>query len=261
MTTIGFATQFYTLWDVTKEDLFSTTVTAGGEMHHKTGERFVCVYIKNISTDLDKVLSLYPDAPINEDLRGKSRSFEYTTGNQGVTYGDDVFAYGYNKGKAIAECISIRDLSWALQNESNSGRARNIKNQMIALGMAEYDGKMYENQEKVDAIIARRNEADKLRINAECIYSSLTKGGKLVVNFNKNLTTDGRYYDAENGIHILFKDFKSCYYNGFEYCLPTIKGVGKKVKGKVVELECQTLEDLWSEHGELVLVVNSFKTI
>ena len=251
MKTIGFATQFYTLWDVTKVDVFSTTVTAGGEMHHKSGERFVCVYIKNISTDLDKVLALHPDAPINEELRGKSRSFEYTTGNQGVTYGDDVFAYGYNKGKAIAECISIRDLSWALQNESNSGRVRNIKNQMIALGMAEYDGKMYENQEKVDLVANRKNK----RIS---VLTSLENGGKLTMSFSKNLNQGGEYFDKENQVMMQFKDFKVCSYNGFDYALPTIKGVGKKIKGKMLELDCQTVSD---QDGYKLVFVNSFTII
>lgn len=46
MQAIGFATQFYTLWDIKSEPIYTTIVNASGEQHVKTGEKRICTYIK-----------------------------------------------------------------------------------------------------------------------------------------------------------------------------------------------------------------------
>jgi len=261
MKTIGFATKFYTLWDVTTEDLFTTAVTANWVSHYKSGTRYICTYIKNVSTSLDKVHKLYPDTPINENLRGHSTSFEWTSGNSGIVYGDDVFSRGYNKGLPIIECNSIKDLQWALGNEYDPDRRANIEAQMIKLGMVKFEGYMYDSQEQVDQIIADRQRHDQARLHAEEVYSRFSNGGVYELVMAKNLTSQGRYFDVEGGVSIIFKDFKLCYYNGFEYGLPTIGGTGKKVKGKTLKLTCRTVEDTWSEYGGQVLLVEGFEIV
>jgi len=260
-TYIGFATQFYTLWNVTKEDIYSTVISANGENHFKSGERFICTYIKNVSTDLNKVKELYPNAPIDENLRGQSRDFEYSTGTKGTIYASDVFTRGYNKGLPIFLCNSIKDLKWALENEYDSERVRNIKTQLISLGMVEFEGKMYDTQMEVDDIINQRSESELLRKKSEAIYSALANGGEITINFTKNLSSSGRYYDAENGVSFLFNDIRNYSYNGYDYSLPVLNGTGKKIKGKAVKINAKSQEDEFSEYGGLILVVESFKII
>jgi len=256
MKTIGFAEKFYTLWDVTKEDVFSTTISANGENHRKSGERVICTYIKNISYDLGKVQELYPDTPINEDLRGMSRSFEYLTGEAKIQYADDVFSIGYNKGCAIALCNSIRDLKWAFDNESGNVRINNIKNKMISLGMVEAYGVMYDNQEQADKAIELINNRAAAQLNTDNILDAMTNGGVLDVTFEKNLDSYGCYYDRVNGVTIQFENYKIMSYNGFEYALPSVNGKGKKVKGQTLSLTCKTIRDI--QNGSKVLLVTNF---
>jgi len=72
MLVIGFATQFYTLWDVTSEDIYVTD--AYGNRHlQRTIYRYH--YHKNISFDLATAQAQYPDAKVDDELRGKSRDF------------------------------------------------------------------------------------------------------------------------------------------------------------------------------------------
>jgi len=257
MMTIGFAEKFYTLWDVTSEDIYSTTISANGESHAKSGERVICTYIKNVSTDLDKVKSVYPDLPINEDLRGMSRSFEYLTGEKKIEYADDVFALGYNKGYAIALCNSIRDLKWALENESGSDRRTNIKNQMISLGMVEAYDVMYDNQEQADKAVELINERAARQMNADNIFDTMANGGTLEVTFEKNLDEYGRYYDKSNGLRFEFKNYKVMSYKGFDYALPSVDGKGKKIKGQTLSLTCKTIED--EQFGGRILLVTEVK--
>lgn len=259
MTIIGFATQFYTLWNVTTDDLFSTIITANGENHYKSGTISRYTYMKNISTDLEKVKALYPNAPIDESLRGMIRSFELTNGEKRIEYANDVFSKGMNRGNAIDSCNSIKELTWSFENEYSSDRLDFIKSKLIQLGCIFFEGSMYENQEEVNRILDYRNSQKEKSEKAENIYSKLANGGFYSIEFLKNLTQSGRYYDAINGISIIFKDFKVLEYNGFVYALPTINGVGKKVKGKTVELSCKAVEDVWSEYGGMVLLVDSFK--
>ncbi len=112
MKTIGFATEFYTLWDVDSQptyfqDSYGTIHVTGVVTHYN--------YIKNISTDLDKVKQLYPNMPIDDSLKGKSRSFS-TTKEEDTT--PDILKFGKYKGQSIQD-VSESDFGyilWLLEN-------------------------------------------------------------------------------------------------------------------------------------------------
>ena len=63
MERIGFATEYYTLWDVTNENQYFTD-TYGN--HHLQSIRTNFCYIKNISKDLSIVEAKYPGVSIDE---------------------------------------------------------------------------------------------------------------------------------------------------------------------------------------------------
>jgi hypothetical protein len=74
---IGFANQFYTLWDVSTEDTYATSENG---THYVSGFKTNFTFYQNLSTDLDKAqdkASLKGCKNLNPDseLRGKSNSW------------------------------------------------------------------------------------------------------------------------------------------------------------------------------------------
>jgi len=112
MLTIGFADQFYTLWDVTIETNY---VTDGYGKHWPSHETTKFSYIKNISTDLNKVKELYPTTPIDDGLRGHNRSWSQ---NGDKDLSPELFKSGKYFMKTIFEVadIDLGYLVWYNQN-------------------------------------------------------------------------------------------------------------------------------------------------
>lgn len=69
MKTIGFAGTFYTLWDIQVERIN----IALGEWYDKV----TCTYYKNLSKNLDEAIEKAGTDNVDENLKGKRRSFEY----------------------------------------------------------------------------------------------------------------------------------------------------------------------------------------
>jgi hypothetical protein len=253
--TIGFATQFYTLWDVTEEKLYSTIRTANGEVHSPCGTKYICRYIKNIAKDLDKVMKLYPDLSIDESLRGKSDSFEYLKGDiPSITYAPELFSRGYAKGQVIADCEDLRVLKWGFDNENSSERISIIEDTILNKFGLVYVNGGWLVKEKAEQILNEKELRDNFYTRAEQSEQTI----KFVAE--KNLDSDGSLVVDAGGfkIRLYFADFKTMNYNGFEYGLPTIKGVGKKIKGKELEVKVKYQDHEIYGNIEKVLVVNSF---
>jgi hypothetical protein len=233
MKAIGFATQYYTLWDIETTPIYSTIVTAGGEQHFKSGENHRCTYYKNISTDIEKVKALYPDVPIMEDLRGKSRDFEYQTGrNKYIEYAPDVFQIGRNQGEAISSIDDKSSLVWSFDKESNEERLQNIEKQLNKIGyFKSANGHSWLTTEQ-------KEEEDSALNSIEDTFKKFINGGTITINPTKNL--DGMGMITIDKIKFFFPEYKLMSYGGFVYSLPTIKGIGKKIKGKTLELNVKT---------------------
>jgi len=108
---IGFATQFYTLWDYEAAPQYRTDSYGN---HHQTGVEHKYYYCKNISTDLDKVKSLYPNVEIDNELRGTS-SF---TRNEKLDLPNNYFWAGKYAGKLIDEVMEF-DFQYCLWSAEN----------------------------------------------------------------------------------------------------------------------------------------------
>lgn len=106
MLVIGFANEFYTLWDVSKQDIYSSVETASGTMSYKSGEKIYYWYQKNISKDLDKVKALYPDLKIDENLKGISRSWSTS---KDVDETPHILKFGKYAGQTVTE---VAELDW-----------------------------------------------------------------------------------------------------------------------------------------------------
>jgi hypothetical protein len=108
---IGFATKFYTLWNY--EAIPQYRLDSYGN-YHQTGVEHKYCYCKNLSTNLDKVKSLFPDVEIDTELRGTS-SF---TRNEKLDLPDNYFWFGKYAGKLIDEVIEFdfRYCLWSAEN-------------------------------------------------------------------------------------------------------------------------------------------------
>lgn len=108
---IGFATQFYTLWDYEAVPQYKTDSYGN---HHQTGIEHKYYYCKNVSTDLDKVKALFPNVEIDTDLRGTS-SF---TRNEKLSLPENFFWAGKYAGKLIDDILEI-DFKYCLWSAEN----------------------------------------------------------------------------------------------------------------------------------------------
>ena len=110
---IGFASQFYTLWNYEAVPQYKADSYGG---YHCVGVDHKYYYIKNVSTDLDKVKALHPNVPIDENLRGTT-SF---TRNERLNLPDGYFWAGKYAGKLIDE-IMESDFRYCLWSAENFG--------------------------------------------------------------------------------------------------------------------------------------------
>lgn len=123
---IGFATQFYTLWNTWSDEQYFTD--AYGK-HHLSSVTTHFDYIKNISTDLAKVNELYPNLSIDENLRGKTASWERAEKIEDTT--PEILKFGKYSGKHIADVakLDFKYLIWLIENVSQ----RKVKDAIMLL--------------------------------------------------------------------------------------------------------------------------------
>ena len=110
MKVIGFAGKYYTLWEVTS----STTDFCNGK--HCIIKSYT--YLQNISFDKEKVFAMYPNIEIDEELRGRTKSFKSYK-----EYWDniDTFRFGKYAGNNLEEIAKIdrEYLEWLKENASD----------------------------------------------------------------------------------------------------------------------------------------------
>ena len=207
---IGFATQFYTLWNY---EAVPQYITDSYGKQHQTGVDHKYYYIKNISKTLYKAKSLYPDVEIDSDLRG-TRSFIRT---ERLDLPENYFWGGKYAGKLIDDILEI-DFNYCLWRAEN------------------YSMPYITNHPKYIAHFEAITKADQDAINSK----KLLKVGDVVeLEFTKNgfnadyeyteCWTDAMYNDVEIGVNC----------NGvrqvggrYPYLMPMINGKTQKTKGK-----------------------------
>lgn len=100
MNIIGFANQYYTLWDFSNETIYFTDSYGN---NHPVRIQTNYYYIKNVSMDLDKVKSLYPELTIDENLKGKNRNFSISNENEDLS--PEILKFGKYFGSNINDIV------------------------------------------------------------------------------------------------------------------------------------------------------------
>lgn len=215
---IGFATQYYTLWDYSTEP---TYVTDSYGNHHQSGINHNYYYIKNISIDINKVTERYPNVPINEDLRGKERSFRRYQSNED-NLSDEYFWKGKYFGVKVEDIIN-NDLQYCIwfAKEFSNGTSETIKNHPTYI--AHFEAIERVKQEKID-------NAPTVKVG-DIVEIDFIRNG---YNCNgETCWTEARYFDTI--LHIecdYFREIDGMY----PYIMPGINGTPKRVKNKTIKV-------------------------
>jgi hypothetical protein len=111
---IGFANTFYTLWDVSSEDCYSTTPNGVHYLSHTKTNYF---YFQNLSKTLEVAIEKAKekgctDLVPSDSLRGHSRSFSDTITHPKPLYADWQFVNGKYEGQDIRLSNDLKYLLW-----------------------------------------------------------------------------------------------------------------------------------------------------
>lgn len=234
MTVIGFANVMYTLWDV--ETL--TNVTSWGQEYEVTKY----TYIKNISKDLKTVRELYPDAPYDETLKGKSHTF---------IIGDEpkkpvcpnVFAFGKYTGKRFDEVNDYGYIAWYFNNTSDADVRTEIAH--VLTDDCGYQIVGYNSDDDITlkkCLSVDDSEYDYIinhNANCECAKQKIAdKDVDFIAETNLYFyeSIDGKdmFCTCANEITYLFDEVKEMSYQGYTYYLPILNGKAKRIKNKTI---------------------------
>lgn len=243
---IGKADKFYTLWEVTEETRTSLRGNTYKIVHHQ--------YFKNISFDLNKAKAKYPNAIVDETLRGHHSwsSYEYEK------LPSDEFQGGKYKGEKIIDCTDYQYLYWAfdLTNIIPVDSKDIVEEILTKAGYRRINDSHIATPEEVERIEKSYDECE----NAE---KNLEELGSIFVTPTKNLDNFGNL--TIGNIEFTFKNYKELEYAGYLYGLPIdSNGKVKRIKNKNLEIIPESWELNINENGwgaTLVINVKDFKII
>jgi len=235
MKAIGFTTEFFTLWEVTEENIY-TSVNGQNRLAYT---QVYYSYFQNLSKIESKAKEKFTKltgelAPeVDKELYGKKTSFSFKKNNQDV-YLDSEFNKGKYCGKIINECDDYEYLFWSY-NEKIFNEIRNsaIKNILLKNGYGLNLNKELMLLDKIENC----NKGIQKELDAITEWENIKKSGmgRLLITPKYNIDSNGCYY--EGNIVIIFDNVIKREYNGYEYYLPTIKGKGKLIKNRNVIIE------------------------
>ena len=247
---IGFANKFYTLWNITEE----TKPLGNGRSYMVTHYTF----IKNISFDKETALAKYPEAILNENLRGKTTSWNTT---KEVWDNVDTFRFGKYNGQKINEVNDLGYTQWYWDQVTGEHKqyiseylkehGYEIRCQIIELT----EGKKIANQYLMspEALENERKDAAEFIMLVE----KCKNGEPFEVVPTKNLDDEGEFYDGN--ITYKFENFKVMYYNGYPYGLPVdAKGKSKRIKNKNLKITKYTY-DVDNNHNVITIICKDFE--
>lgn len=232
ITAIGFTNKFYTLWEITEET-------------RPLGNGHNCIvthynYIKNISFDKETALAKYPNAIFDDNLRGKTISWEST---KEVWDNVDVYRFGKYKYEKI-DNRELNYLAWYWNNIYEEDHKKFVEDVLTANG---YEIRTYTytnlvTGEEVSSkhLITPEDLEIEHQNNKEfnMTLAELEAGNPINVFIKSNPDSEGNYNDGNVNYH--FQEVKENWYSGFTYYLPVLNGKAKRIKNKNIIIKNYT---------------------
>ena len=247
MKVIGFTNKFYTLWEVTEDtrDL--------GNGHKYVVTHFV--YVKNISFDKETAFSKYPGVAFDENLRGKTASFNT---EKEVWDNVDRFRFGKYKYEKI-DNYDLNYLTWYWDQVSGDHKeyvASVLKANGYEVRKSTFTN--YNGDETTTYYLmspeALENEKKSMAAYDKAL-NSLKNNEEISFIPEYNLNEDGEYRDENLIFH--FNETKEMCYNGYPYYLPVLNGKSKRFKNKNVKVTSYTFKE--NENGTITVNVENFE--
>ena len=240
ITAIGFANKFYTLWQISEE----TRPLGNGHSYIVTHYN----YIKNISFDKETALAKYPNATLDENLRGKTQSWNT---EKEVWDNVDTFRFGKYKYEKIDDS-DLNYLTWYWdqidgEHKEYVGKILEANGYEIRCWISEFSGQKVAHQYLVSP-----EELKKEKINAEVVDNlekKLHNGETIEFTPEYNPNEDGDVSIGNVTYH--FNEVKENWYNGFNYYLPVVNGKQKRIKNKKLTISKYTYS-----RNENVITIN-----
>lgn len=227
MLRIGFSTKYFTLWNV---DTRTEWKTIDGFNFPYQVTYFN--YIQNLSmTEEDAIkkaiLHGCENLEVDAELYGRNSSWSkqrelFSRIPSNVSY---FFEFGKYSGKPIKDTNDSQYLFWYFQETRNI----HCKSRLLAeFGFVEMNGSLVHGE------LARRI------LRQEEVCEQIRRERKIIGKMCGNLTAEGvgrMEVEDELFIYLKFPEFNLQSYNGHEYGLPSLAGKGKRIKGKILEIE------------------------
>ena len=240
---IGFSGKMYTLWSVK----VATHSTPWG---YDETRRYYS-FVKNVSKSLEKAKAMYPNAEYREKLNGHRRTFEEF--EKRVWTSDEFFRFGKYFRSRIDECEDFRYLEWYYDQDIPKSQKLYIEVYLRENGYGvEYSG---DYRYLISPIEMKRRHLNNDK------YKDIMKKieNHEIINFapERNLRSNGEYYDESYDIIYKFENYKVNYFDGYIYGLPLLNGHAKRIKFKNLELTSYTYS--FNENNTLVISISDFK--
>lgn len=250
MLKIGFASKYFTLWDVTTQTEYGQGST-GTYSYEKT----LYTYYRNLSINEDKALEKAKKAGVKDltvdiELFGRSgRSFETSSPRVYVKYEDTQFSYGRYRGEYFSESEDIEYLKWYFVDSGNIKAAERVAE------LDDYyviDGTDLITQ---DIIEKRARIKEKFKI----FENSLKTQGFVDVYVDSSVNQYG--FLKVDGIKFYFNEIKENWYRDYPFYRPALNGKAKVIKNKTVRIFAE-LGNVYTPVGEEEMyVVSDFKVL
>lgn len=244
---IGFATQFYTLWNYEAIPQYRTDSYGN---HHQTGVEHKYYYVKNVSTDLEKVKSLFPNVEIDAELRGTS-SF---TRNEKLDLPNNYFWGGKYAGKLIDEVMEF-DFKYCLWSAENYNMPYITNHPKY---IAHFEAIERQKQLEISqAQTVKVGDVVELEFVSNGYNGWFSDNGKVnYINSNDEYsatTYDRCYTDAKLGDTTIKVECSGVRYVGgmYPYLMPSINGKCQKTKGKKIEVKVLEVFNTFNYGGQI----------
>ena len=222
ITAIGFANKFYTLWNITEE-----TKPLGNGCNYVVTHY---TYIKNISFDKETALAKYPNATLDENLRGKTQSWN---SEKEVWNNVDVFRFGKYKYEKI-DNTDLNYLSWYWDqidgdHKEYVGKILEDNGYEIRTNTyTDYYGETHTSTYLMDPEALENERLEEIEKNK--VLAELAKNEPLNICIDHNPNYEGNCRIGDVIYH--FQQVHENYYQGYDYYLPVLNGKQKRIKNK-----------------------------
>lgn len=233
---IGFATQFYTLWNYEKQPKYTTDAYGN---HHCSGIDHKYYYIRNISIDLDKVKLLFPNVPIDDELRGKTSNWER---NEKLDLPENYFWAGKYAGKLVDD-IMESDFQYCLLSSQNYSGATSRYIQNHPKYIAHFEAIEKAKQDEI-------NSKNLLKVG-DVVELEFTRNG-----YNLDDCTNIGWTTANLGdVEINIKCYCKAIYGMYPYLMPIINGKAQRTKGKKLTVTVTEVVETYLQLGTVKQII------